>query len=70
MHDEYHDNEADIQTIIRHLKATDPKNANRDYATQYLESMKGFGSELARSDESLAEALKKKLDDENKNKQN
>lgn len=35
-------------------------------AIQYLDSMEGFGSELARSDESLAEALKQKLDEKKK----
>lgn len=66
MYDEYHISEEDIQTIIRHMKITDPKNANRDYAIQYLQSMQGFGSELARSNEPLAEALKKKLDEKKK----
>lgn len=66
MYDEYHESEEDIQAIIRHLKTTDPKNANRDYAIQYIESMKGFGGELARADESLAETLKKKLDEKKK----
>lgn len=63
MYDEYHQNEEDIQKMIRYLQIHDPKNANRDYAIQYIESMQGFGSELARSDEVLAEAIKKKLDD-------
>lgn len=63
MYDEYHKNEEDIQKVIRYLEIHDPKNANRDYAIQYIESMQGFGSELARSDESLAEAIKKKLDE-------
>lgn len=66
MYDEYHQNEEDIQKIIRYLQIHDPKNANRDYAIQYIESMQGFGSELARSDEALAEALKKKLDEKKK----
>ena len=63
MYDEYHKNEEDIQKVIHYLEIHDPKNANRDYAIQYIESMQGFGSELARSDESLAEAIKKKLDE-------
>lgn len=63
MHDEYHKNEEDIQKIIRYLQIHDPKNANREYAIQYLESMEGFGNELARSDEALAEVIKKKLDE-------
>lgn len=63
MYDEYHQNEEDIQKVIRYLQIHDPKNANREYATQYIDSMQGFGSELARSDESLAETMKKKLDE-------
>jgi hypothetical protein len=66
MYDEYHKNEEDIQKVIHYLEIHDPKNANRDYAIQYIESMQGFGSELARSDEALAEAIKKKLDKKNK----
>ncbi|HEU4966676.1 MAG TPA: HAD-IA family hydrolase [Candidatus Saccharimonadales bacterium] len=54
--------EEDIQKILRYLQIHDPQNANREYAIQYLDSMEGFGSELARSDESLAEAIKKSLD--------
>lgn len=63
MHDEYDIGEEDIQKIIRYLEIHDPKNANRDYAIQYIESMRGFGSELARSNEPLAEFFKKKLDE-------
>lgn len=63
MYDEYHKNEEDIQKIIRYLQIHDPKNANREYAIQYLDSVEGFGNELARSDEALAEAIKKKLDE-------
>ena len=66
MYDEYHHNEEDIQKVIRYLQIHDPKNANRDYAIQYIDSMQGFGSELARSDEALAEAIKKKLDEKKK----
>jgi hypothetical protein len=58
MNDEYHDNEKDIEAIIRYQEIHDPKNANRDYAIQLIESMKGFGSELARSDEALAEKIR------------
>ena len=63
MQDEYHISEEDIQKVIRYLEIHDPKNANRDYAIQYIESIQGFGSELARSNEPLAEVLKKKLDE-------
>jgi hypothetical protein len=66
MYDEYHISEEDVQKIVRHLKITDPENANRDYAIQYLESIQGFGSELARNNEPLAEALKKKLEEKKK----
>lgn len=67
MYDEYHKNEEDIQKVIHYLEIHDPKNANREYAIQFIDSMQGFGNEIARSDESLAEAVKKKLD-EKKNK--
>jgi hypothetical protein len=66
MYDEYHRSEEDIQKVIRYLQIHDPKNANREYAIQYIESMKGFGNELARSDEALAETIKKKLDEKKK----
>jgi len=52
--------------VIRYLEIHDPKNANREYAIQFIDSMQGFGSEVARSDESLAEAIKKKLDEKKK----
>lgn len=58
MNDEYHDNEEDIQAVVRYLQIHDPKNADRDYAIQLIESMKGLGNELARSDEALAEAIR------------
>jgi hypothetical protein len=66
MQDEYHISEEDVQKVIRYLEIHDSKNANRDYAIQYIESMQGFGSELARSNEPFAEALKKKLDEKKK----
>lgn len=59
MHDEYHISEEDIQAVIRYLQIHDPENADRDYAIQLIESMQGFGNELARSDEALAEAIRK-----------
>jgi hypothetical protein len=58
MQDNNPGNEKDIQTILRYLKIHDPKNANREYAEQMLEGMQSFGSELARTDEKLAEAVK------------
>jgi hypothetical protein len=66
MYDEYHKTEEDIEAIIRYLKIHDPKNANRDYAIQFIDSMEGFGSEIARSDEALAEVVKKSLDEKKK----
>ena len=66
MYDEYHKTEEDIQKVIRYLQIHDPKNANRDYAIQFIDSMEGFGSEMARSDEALAEAVKRSLDEKNK----
>ncbi len=59
MNDEYHINEEDIQAIIRYQKIHDPENADRDYAIQLIETMQSIGSELARSDEELAEAIRK-----------
>jgi len=47
-------------TVYRNRPAT------RDYAIQYLDSMEGFSNELARADESLAEAIKEKLDGKKK----
>jgi len=59
MHDDYEINEDDIQAIIRYLKIHDPENADRDYAIQLIEAMQEFGGEIARSDEALAEAIRK-----------
>lgn len=58
MYDKYKINEEDIQSVIRYLELHDPQNANRDYAIQLIESFKEFGSEVARSDESLAEMIR------------
>jgi hypothetical protein len=58
MNHEYHINEKDIQSVIRYLQIHDPKNADRDYAIQLIEAMQEFGSEVARSDEALAEAIR------------
>jgi len=66
MYDEYHKSEEDIQAVIHYLEIHDPKNANRDYAIQFIDSMEGFGSEIARSDEALAEAVKRSLDEKKK----
>lgn len=59
MNDEYQINEEDIQAIIRYQKIHDPENADSDYAIQLIETMQSVGSELARSDEGLAEAIQK-----------
>lgn len=59
MHNEYHINEEDIAKIIKYLKFEDPDNANREYAIQLIESMQISGNEIARSDEALAEAIRK-----------
>ena len=59
MNDKYEINEEDIDKIIRYQKIHDPDNADRDYAIQLIESFQGFSSELARSDEGLAEAIRK-----------
>ena len=67
MHNEYHINEEDIAKIIKYLEFEDPDNANREYAIQLIESMQISGNEIARSDEALAEAIRRhtKKDDKN-----
>ena len=59
MHNEYHINEEDIAKIIKYLEFEDPDNANREYAIQLIESMQISSNEIARSDEALAEAIRK-----------
>lgn len=46
MYDEYHKSEEDIQKVTRYLQIYDPKNANREYTIQFINSMQGFGSEI------------------------
>jgi hypothetical protein len=58
MDHEYHINEKDIQAVIRYLQIHDPENADRDYAIQLIEAMQEFGSEVAHTDETLAEAIR------------
>lgn len=67
MHNEYHINEEDIAKIIKYLEFEDPDNANREYAIQLIESMQISSNEIARSDEALAEAIRRhtKKDDKN-----
>lgn len=57
----YQINEKDIETVIRYLKIHDPKNADRDYAIQYLESLQGVASEIAQNNSELAEILRQAL---------
>ena len=63
MYDEYHKTEEDIKKILHYLEIHDPANANREYASQFIDTMQGVGGELARIDESLAELVKKNLDE-------
>lgn len=59
MHDEYRINEEDIAKIIKYLEFEDPDNANREHAIQLIESIQISSNEIARSDEALAEAIRK-----------
>lgn len=58
MHDDYQISEDDIKKVIQYLQHYDPKNADRDYAIQFIEAMRVKGNEIARSDEALAEAIR------------
>lgn len=53
MKDDYQINEKDIETVIRYLEIHDPKNADRDYAIQFLESLQATAGELVQSTEGL-----------------
>ncbi|RTK94681.1 hypothetical protein EKI60_02120 [Candidatus Saccharibacteria bacterium] len=57
-HEPYQITEEDIQKVITYLEIHDPKNADRDYAIQFIEAMQIKGNEIARSDEALAEAIR------------
>ena len=57
----YEINEKDIEAVIRYMEIHDPKNADREYAVQYLQSLQGVASQLARSDTGLAELLQEAL---------
>lgn len=59
MYDEYRINEEDIAKIIKYLEFEDPDNANREHAIQLIESIQISSNEIARSDEALAEAIRK-----------
>ena len=54
----YQINEEDIKKVITYLEIHDPQHADRDYAIQFIEAMQVKGSEIARSDEALAEAIR------------
>lgn len=58
MNDAYEINEEDIAKVIKYLEIDDPKNANREYAIEFIEAMQVQGNEIARADESLAEAIR------------
>lgn len=55
--EEYNISEEDIQKVITYLKFHDPKNADRDYAIEFIESMQIKSNEIARTDEELAKAI-------------
>ncbi|RTK93589.1 hypothetical protein EKI60_05620 [Candidatus Saccharibacteria bacterium] len=58
MNNGYEINEDDIQKVINYLKFRDPKNADREYAIEFIEAMQIEGNEIARTDEQLAEAIR------------
>lgn len=55
--EQYNISEEDIQKIINYLKFHDPKNADREYAIEFIESMQITSNEIARTDEELAKAI-------------
>ncbi len=57
--DDYEINETDIKKVIRYLEIHDSKNADRDYAIQFLESMQGLAGEITRSGGLTPELLQK-----------
>lgn len=58
--------EEDIQKVIHHLGLTDPKNADRDYAIQLLESMQGVAQDLVRPDQIPKEVIEEIVSPKNK----
>ena len=58
MNNGYEINEDDNQKVINYLKFRDPKNADREYAIEFIEAMQIEGNEIARTDEQLAEAIR------------
>lgn len=55
--EQYNISEEDIQKVINYLKFHDPKNADREYAIEFIESMQVTSNEIARTDEELARAI-------------
>ncbi len=55
--EQYNISEEDIQKVINYLKFHDPKNADREYAIEFIESMQVKSNEIARTDEELAEEI-------------
>lgn len=55
--EQYNISEEDIQKVINYLKFHDPKNADREYAIEFIESMQITSNEIARTDEELAKAI-------------
>lgn len=58
-------NEKDIEKVLNYLKEHDPKNADRDYAIQWLELKMSEANELVRhsglSDEEIKQAFEKQI---------
>lgn len=61
----YEINEEDIEAVIRYLKIHDSKNADREYAIQYLESLKNYYSDIIRADVVPDDALLQALEKQN-----
>ena len=53
--------EEDITKVINYLKIHEPKNADREYAVQLLESMNEYAKELVNQDLEFAELIAKAL---------
>ncbi len=67
----YQINESDIQAVVRHLKITEPENANRNCAIQLLETIHARVKYIVNTDIEFAEELEKELKQrrQNANKQ-
>lgn len=66
MDKDYDIDDEKIATVLRYLELHDPKNADRDYAIQLLETMQSIAGELARSQDISPEMIKKALDQKQK----